>query len=62
MLTPKSAQNTRVDHATARLEERAFFDLEEPWTTTLSAHSQRFGTLQLVSALSERLTAQIQMR
>lgn len=54
--------NTRVDHSTARVEERAFFDNEEPWTTALSAHSHRFGTLQLVSALSERLTAQIRTR
>lgn len=51
--------DTRVNHATARMEERAFFEDEEPWTTALSAHSHRFGTLQLVSALSERLTAQI---
>ncbi|KAF6240067.1 hypothetical protein HO173_001677 [Letharia columbiana] len=55
----KNNPDTRVDHATARLEEQAFFDEEEPWTTTLSAYSHRFGTLQLVSALSERLTAQI---
>lgn len=55
----KNNPDTRVDHATARLEEQAFFDEEEPWTTTLRTYSHRFGTLQLVSALSERLTAQI---
>ena len=58
----KNNPNTRIDHATARFEERAFFSREEPWTTTLSAHSHRFGTSQLVSALSERLTAQIRAR
>lgn len=58
----KNNPDTRVDHTTARFEEQAFFDEEEPWTTTLRTYSQRFGTSQLVSALSECLTAQIRTR
>ena len=42
----KNNPNTRVDYTTARFEERIFFREEEPWTTTLSAHSHRFGTSQ----------------
>lgn len=58
----KNNPDASVDHATARLEEQAFFKGEEPWTTSLKEYSHRFGTLQLVSALSERLTAQIRTR
>lgn len=58
----KNNPDARVDHATARKEEAAFFDENEPWTTTLNAHSRRFGTLLLQTALSQRLTAQIRTR
>ena len=58
----KNNPDPRVDHTTARIEEQAFFEDEEPWKTTLRAHSHCFGTLQLVSTLSERLTAQIRAR
>jgi GTPase SAR1 family protein len=58
----KNNPNPRVDHATARREEAAFFSENEPWTTELSAYSDRFGTLQLQSALSQHLTEQIRTR
>ena len=58
----KNNPDPRVDHATARREEAGFFDENEPWTTTLSAYSGRFGTLQLQTALSQRLTEQIRSR
>ena len=58
----KNNPDPRVDHATARIEEQSFFDEEEPWIHTLKTYSHRFGTLQLVSALSERLTVQIRKR
>lgn len=58
----KNNPDARVDHVTARREEHTFFNSNEPWTTTLSVYSGRFGTLLLQSALSERLTAQIRRR
>ena len=58
----KNNADPHVDHATARDEEPAFFDEEEPWTSTLSAYCERFGTLQLQTSLSQLLTAQIQKR
>ena len=58
----KNNSNPKVDHATARAEERSFFEEEEPWVSTLSAFHARFGTLQLQTALSQLLTRQIQKR
>ena len=58
----KNNPDTRVDHMTARAEEESFFDLEEPWSSTLKAHADRFGTHLLQSALSQKLTAQIRTR
>lgn len=58
----KNNPDHRVNHATARVEEAAFFDGCEPWTTELSCYHDRFGTLQLQAALSQRLTAQIRTR
>ena len=58
----KNNPNPDVDHATARIEEAAFFRENEPWTTALNMHSNRFGTLQLQIALSQQLTAQIRTR
>jgi len=55
----KNNQNPDVDHATARREEAAFFSNQEPWTAELSVFDDRFGTLRLQTALSQRLTAQI---
>ncbi len=57
----KNNPDTEVDHATARLEEREFFQ-GSPWTTELSQYGARFGTLQLQTALSHKLTAQIRTR
>ena len=48
-----------VDHATARVEEREFFQSNQPWATELKTYDHRFGTLQLQTALSTKLTAQI---
>ena len=58
----KNNPDPRVDHATARSEETAFFNKEEPWTSILSVYQDRFGTLQLQTSLSQLLTAQIQKR
>ena len=59
----KNNPNTEVEHAIARQEEREFFQ-GSPWTTEpeLSQYAARFGTLQLQTALSHRLTAQIRSR
>lgn len=58
----KNNQNPDVDHATARREEAAFFSNNAPWTTELSAYNDRFGILELQTALSQRLTAQIRTK
>lgn len=58
----KNNPDAQVGHAIARKEEAAFFDENEPWTTKLNAYSERFGTLMLQTALSQRLTAQIRTR
>ena len=52
----------KIDHATARDLENAFFNEEEPWTGTLRAFHGRFGTQNLQTLLSQLLTAQIQKR
>ena len=54
--------DVRVDHATARAQERDFFQQNEPWATELKNYDQRFGTLQLQATLSTKLTAQIRLR
>lgn len=58
----KNNPDPGVDHFTARQEENLFFEATEPWATTLSTHQDRFGTVQLQAALSDRLTAQIRVR
>lgn len=57
----KNNPNIEVEHAAARQEEREFFQ-GSPWSTDLSQYAARFGTLQLQTALSHRLTAQIKTR
>lgn len=57
----KNNPDPGVDHATARKEEETFF-AQEPWTTSLGSYADRFGTLLLQTALSQRLTAQIRSR
>lgn len=54
--------DTRIDHASARVEEMAIFNEKEPWTTTLREFHARFGTVQLQTLLSRILTAQIHKR
>lgn len=54
--------DVRVSHSIAREEEKSFFSLEAPWATTLNCYASRFGTLQLQTVLSQRLTAQIRKR
>ena len=58
----KNNPDAQIDHNTAREEEGVFFKDNEPWATTLHAHKERFGTIMLQSALSERLTTQIRRR
>ncbi|KAI9818928.1 MAG: hypothetical protein M1827_007749 [Pycnora praestabilis] len=48
-----------LDHAQARADEAEFFAKEEPWATKLSLYKERFGTVQLQTALSQKLTMQI---
>ena len=55
----KNNPDATVDHATARVEERDYFLREEPWATSWNRYSDRFGTLQLQTFLSQKLTAQI---
>ncbi|KAI9876220.1 MAG: hypothetical protein M1830_007009, partial [Pleopsidium flavum] len=49
----------RIDHSQARAEEAEYFTGKEPWSSELSIYSERFGTAQLQTALSQKLTAQI---
>ena len=58
----KNNPDPTVNHTTARIEESAFFANTEPYATKLADYKDRFGTLQLQSALSQRLTAQILTR
>ena len=58
----KNNHDASVDHAVAREEEENFFAYKKPWATTLKTHANRFGTLLLQTALSERLEAQIRAR
>ena len=53
--------DVQVDHATARAQERQFFQVNEPWATQLKNYERRFGTLRLQTALSTKLTAQIRL-
>ena len=55
----KNNPNPEVDHATARIEETAFFRENEPWTIALSMYSGRLDTLPLHIALSQQLLASI---
>lgn len=51
-----------IDHAQARAEEADFFAETEPWEVELMSYKERFGTAQLQTALSQKLTAQITTR
>ena len=57
----KNNPDTRIDNATARLEEQAFFD-QHPWNTEMNEYQARFGTFKLQTSLSQMLTAQIKQR
>ena len=58
----KNNPDVTVDHAVARAQEQDFFANSPPWSTTLKKYEHRFGTLQLQTFLSQRLTAQIRDR
>ena len=58
----KNNSDVNVDHATARAQERDFFQSTDPWATDLKQYQQRFGTLRLQTALSFKLTTQIRAR
>ena len=58
----KNDVDPAVDHATARADEKFFFQNQEPWTTTLRNFSSKFGTPVLQAALSEKLASQIRQR
>lgn len=58
----KNNPDPNVDHATARAEEREYFLTEEPWAMAWNRYSDRFGTFQLQTFLSQKLTAQILKR
>ena len=55
----KNNPDPTVSHATARKEEAEFFRTVEPYATQLVGYEHRFGTLNLQTALSRQLTAQI---
>ncbi|KAL8797763.1 MAG: hypothetical protein Q9195_000115 [Heterodermia aff. obscurata] len=55
----KNNPDVTVDHAVARAQEQEFFANSPPWSTILRKYEHRFGTLQLQTFLSQRLTAQI---
>ena len=58
----KNDPDPSVDHGTARARESDFFVNKSPWTTVLASSSHRFGTEVLQTALSQRLTSEIQKR
>ena len=58
----KNNPDPTVEHSIARVEESNYFENNEPWASLLDSHSDRFGTLLLQAALSQRLTAQIRKR
>lgn len=58
----KNNPDPNVNHATARAQEKDFFARNTPWSTVLREYNDRFGTLQLQTFLSQRLTAQIKDR
>jgi Dynamin family/Dynamin central region len=55
----KNNAKESVDHATARTEEKTFFENMTPFSTHLKYHSKRFGTWHLQKALSMMLATQI---
>ena len=48
-----------LDHGRARELERQFFETQEPWVTQFAQFKNRYGTAQLQTTLSQKLTAQI---
>ncbi|TKA71917.1 hypothetical protein B0A49_03771 [Cryomyces minteri] len=48
-----------ITHTQARSLEHEFFEVMEPWSKTFSEFKSRFGTLNLQTALSRKLTQQI---
>ncbi|KAF2679716.1 interferon-induced GTP-binding protein Mx [Lentithecium fluviatile CBS 122367] len=48
-----------LSHSAARLCEQEFFTTNTPWATTLRNYHVKFGTLNLQSFLSEKLTEQM---
>ena len=58
----KNDPNPEIDHKTARMDEKSFFETHEPWTTSLRNFSRKFGTPVLQSMLSQTLTSQIRKR
>ncbi|MCJ1478410.1 hypothetical protein MMC13_007090 [Lambiella insularis] len=55
----KNNPNPKIDHTVARLEEIEYFKTHEPYATALAQFADQFGTFNLQSALSAKLTAQI---
>lgn len=58
----KNNPDSTVDYVTARAQEREYFMRAEPWAVAWNRYSHRFGTLQLQTFLSRKLTAQILKR
>ncbi|KAI9811530.1 MAG: hypothetical protein M1832_000873 [Thelocarpon impressellum] len=48
-----------ISHAQARAVEAEFFATEAPWNSAFATFRDRFGTIRLQNALSEKLTTQI---
>ena len=55
----KNNPDPKVEHATARVQEAEFFENTPPYSTDLVQYTDRFGTENLMKALSIRLTEQI---
>ncbi|KAF2472329.1 P-loop containing nucleoside triphosphate hydrolase protein [Lindgomyces ingoldianus] len=53
----QEALEKKITHSEARREEEMFFDQTDPWATNLHTHRERFGTLNLQTALSKKLAA-----
>ncbi|KAI9672960.1 MAG: hypothetical protein M1817_003124 [Caeruleum heppii] len=49
-----------IEHQEARASEAEFFSNQAPWATEFLEFSEKFGTVALQSALSQKLTRQIQ--
>ena len=55
----RDSPDLAVSRANARKEEAVFFDTVEPYASKLAGYKNRFGTFNLLTALSRRFALEI---